>query len=106
MKKSKNLIILVIVLLLITIGMFKVLSVMFNSSTLDDSHSPVIESGDRLSDAEKILKDYGYTLESIYDDEEEDPNAPDIKNYNYESKNGLISISTHNDYVQIVKYYE
>ncbi|WP_373600240.1 hypothetical protein [Paraclostridium bifermentans] len=106
MKKSKNLIILVIILLIVTICIFKIVNIMFNSSTLEDSHSPVIESGDRLSDAEKILKDYGYTLKSIYDDEEEDPNAPDIKTYNYESKNGLISISTHNDYVQIVKYYE
>ena len=80
--------------------------VSFKFSTLKDQDSPIIKSNDSLKDAQNILKEYGYSLKDVYDNEETQSNMPDIKTYNYEGPNGIISIRTGNNYIYEVNYYE
>lgn len=107
MIKNIKKIILGLFLLLFTIVIFTTINkiVSFDFSTLEDQDSPIIESNDSLNDAQNILKEYGYSLKDVYDDETQ-PNMPDIKTYNYEGPNGIISIRTSNNYIYEVKYYE
>lgn len=80
--------------------------VSFDFATLENQDSPNINNNDKFSNAQKILKEHGYNLKDIYDDEETQANMPDIKTYNYEGQNGIISIRTGNGYIYEVNYYE
>lgn len=88
----------------LSIGVFKISS--FDFSTLKGNESPIIEYGDSFDDAQQILKEYGYNLKEVIDIEEIQDTMPNLKTYNYEGKNGIISFSTDNTYLYSVDYYE
>lgn len=108
MIKNIKKIILGLFLLLFIIVIFSTVNkiVSFDFSTLEDQDSPIIESNANLNDAQNTLKEYGYSLKDVYDDDETQPNMPDIKTYNYKGPNGIISIRTSNNYIYEINYYE
>lgn len=103
LKSIKKLTLVIIVLFMFTLG-YKVSQFDFNSLNYQDS--PVIETNDSFNNAQKILKDYGYSLKDVQESEKTQPNMPDLKTYTYEGKNGIISILTSGDYIYAVDYYE
>lgn len=78
----------------------------FDYSSMKDSTSPVIQSSDKFSKAQKILEKHNYKLKSVYDNEEAQKNMPDLKTYTYEGKNGIITIFTDGVYISNINYYE
>lgn len=103
LKNIKKFTLVIVVLFIFSVG-YKVYK--FDFSSLNDQDSPVIETSDSFNNAQKILKDYGYSLKDVQESEKTQPNMPDLKTYTYEGKNGIISILTHGGYIYEVNYYE
>ncbi|WP_373600250.1 hypothetical protein [Paraclostridium bifermentans] len=95
---------LVICVFSLSVGVFKIAS--FDFSTLEGNESPIIDDGDSFDEAQQILKEYGYNLKEVIDIGEIQDTMPDLKTYNYEGENGIISFSTDNTYLYSVNYYE
>lgn len=95
---------LVIGVFLLSIVAFKIS--IFDFSTLESNHTPIIENGDSFEEAQEILKEYGYNLKDVIDIDESHESMLDLKTYNYEGQNGVISFNTDDKYLYGVNYYE
>lgn len=102
-KNIKKLNLLIVVLFIFVVG-YKIYKFDFNS--LNDQDSPVIADNDSFSNAQKILKDYGYDLKDVQETEKTQSNMPDLKRYTYEGKNGIISMLTNGKFIYNVTYFE